>query len=49
MFAVSPAASARSSVPIARVGAVESTVNVPVAGVEMFPATSVAVTLTVCG
>ena len=49
MLASSPAASARSSVVIARVGAVASTVTVPVTGVETLPATSVAVTLTVCG
>ena len=49
MFAVSPAASARSSALIARLGAVASTVTVPVTGVETLPATSVAVTLTVCG
>ena len=49
MFAVSPAASARSSALIASVGAVASTVTVPVTGVETLPATSVVVTLTVCG
>ena len=46
---LSPRPRFRSVAVIASVGAVASTVTVPVTGAETLPATSVAVTLTVCG